>query len=309
MVDAARRARCETRCDEARAAGAPRHRARWASPRQGRSIPSTGVLIDPPNLDRRLWGFPLAPRSSARRLGLTAAIERDTQVAALAEGEFGAARGRDDFVYMTVSTGIGGGVVSDGRLLRGAGRRRRRARPPDRRHERAPVRLWRARPPGGDRLGHGHCQARGSGGLAWATSAPLEVAALEEAQATRSRRASWTYARRAFASARRVHRRRVQPEPARGRWRDRHRPGRSAARARPRRRRAVRLYAARPSACEIVPAQLGDDVGLIGALSLVRLARVRRRLGPALRPTRTGHWHFPPPEDVADDTINKRVAP
>src|ERR687897_2188290 len=47
--------------------------------------PYTGVLVDPPNLDRRLWGFALAGELGAA-LGLPAFLERDTQVAALAEG-------------------------------------------------------------------------------------------------------------------------------------------------------------------------------------------------------------------------------
>lgn len=80
--------------------------------------PSAGVLIDPPNLDRSLWSFALAPRLGAA-LGLPAIIERDTQVAALAEGAFGAARGVADYIYLTVSTGVGGAVVTAGRLLRG----------------------------------------------------------------------------------------------------------------------------------------------------------------------------------------------
>ena len=91
--------------------------------------PIEGVLIDPPNLDRRLWGFALAP-TLGEELGLPAYLERDTQVAALAEGDFGAARGVADYVYLTVSTGIGGGVVIDGRLLRGPDGAGRRARSP-----------------------------------------------------------------------------------------------------------------------------------------------------------------------------------
>jgi glucokinase len=80
--------------------------------------PRDGMLVDPPNLDRSLWGFPLA-RTLGAALGLPVALERDTQVAALAEGRFGAGRDVADYVYLTVSTGIGGAVVSDGRLLRG----------------------------------------------------------------------------------------------------------------------------------------------------------------------------------------------
>ena len=80
--------------------------------------PARGVLIDPPNLHRSLWGFPLGPRLE-EVLKLPALLERDTQVAALGEGLFGEGVGLSDFVYLTVSTGVGGAVVSEGRLLRG----------------------------------------------------------------------------------------------------------------------------------------------------------------------------------------------
>src|SRR4029079_12417755 len=45
--------------------------------------------------------------------------ENDAIAAANGEWRFGAARGLSHFVYVTVSTGIGGGVVVDGRLLHG----------------------------------------------------------------------------------------------------------------------------------------------------------------------------------------------
>ncbi len=45
--------------------------------------------------------------------------ENDANCAALAEHEWGAARGIDDFVMVTLGTGIGGGVFVDGRLVRG----------------------------------------------------------------------------------------------------------------------------------------------------------------------------------------------
>jgi glucokinase len=80
---------------------------------------SAGRLIDPPNLEHSMWGYPLAEVVSAA-LDLPAALERDTFVAALAEGAFGAARGVADYVYLTVSTGVGGAIVANGEMLRGA---------------------------------------------------------------------------------------------------------------------------------------------------------------------------------------------
>jgi glucokinase len=47
------------------------------------------------------------------------ALERDTHVAILAERAFGVGRGLSDIVYMTVSTGIGGAIISDGHLISG----------------------------------------------------------------------------------------------------------------------------------------------------------------------------------------------
>lgn len=80
--------------------------------------PGRGVLIDPPNLGASFQDLPLAGRLSDA-LGLPCHLERDTHVAALAEGRFGAAVGLTDYVYMTVSTGIGGGIVTGGRLMGG----------------------------------------------------------------------------------------------------------------------------------------------------------------------------------------------
>ena len=78
-----------------------------------------GVLLGPPNLGAGYRGLELAAPLQ-RHFGLPVAVERDTNVAALAERAFGAGRGCDELVYLTVSTGIGGGIVSGGRLLGGA---------------------------------------------------------------------------------------------------------------------------------------------------------------------------------------------
>lgn len=81
---------------------------------------ATGTLLEPPNLGPAFRDLPLtAPL--ARALGLPVAVERDTNVAALAEGAFGAARGVEDYLYLTISSGIGGAVVAGGHLLRGVG--------------------------------------------------------------------------------------------------------------------------------------------------------------------------------------------
>src|ERR1700687_2542579 len=77
----------------------------------------SGRIIEPPNL----VGFrdiALADRLSDA-LRTRVFLDRDTCMAAIAEGLVGAARGAKDYVYVTVSTGVGGGVVSGGRMLRG----------------------------------------------------------------------------------------------------------------------------------------------------------------------------------------------
>ncbi|OGN83967.1 MAG: hypothetical protein A2X23_07650 [Chloroflexi bacterium GWC2_73_18] len=80
--------------------------------------PWRGVVVDPPNLGPTFREIPLGERIEAA-LGLPAYVERDTNVAALAEGAFGAARAARDYLYLTVSTGLGGAIVSEGHLVLG----------------------------------------------------------------------------------------------------------------------------------------------------------------------------------------------
>jgi glucokinase len=77
-----------------------------------------GEAVSPLNI--RAWrGFPLRQRL-ASELGLPVAVDNDAKALALGEGWLGAAQGVDDYLAMVVSTGIGGGIVLNGRLLDGA---------------------------------------------------------------------------------------------------------------------------------------------------------------------------------------------
>jgi glucokinase len=76
-----------------------------------------GVLLTPPTLPG--WDGAALTGPLAELTGLPVTLDNDGHAAAYGEWRHGAGRGMDDFVYITVSTGIGGGVVSGGRLLRG----------------------------------------------------------------------------------------------------------------------------------------------------------------------------------------------
>ena len=77
-----------------------------------------GIVINIPALPG--WpGFPLAA-TLLDRTGLACTLENDAKAAALGEWDAGAAKGFRNFVYVTVSTGIGSCAVVDGHLLRGA---------------------------------------------------------------------------------------------------------------------------------------------------------------------------------------------
>ena len=56
----------------------------------------------------------------ARALGFPVVVENDANCATLGEGRTGAAAGESDYAVLAIGTGIGGGIVSGGRLLRGA---------------------------------------------------------------------------------------------------------------------------------------------------------------------------------------------
>ncbi|MGE3803720.1 MAG: ROK family protein [Gemmataceae bacterium] len=65
--------------------------------------------------------FPLA-RWISELLGLPAVLGNDADVAGLGEARFGAGKGHAPVFYITIGSGIGGGLIIDGRIYRGAGK-------------------------------------------------------------------------------------------------------------------------------------------------------------------------------------------
>src|SRR3989475_9903521 len=76
-----------------------------------------GVLVNPPNLPWR--NVPLASMLN-RATGAKVLLANDADMAGLGEFHRGAGRGTRNVVYITWSTGVGGGLIIDGRLHRGA---------------------------------------------------------------------------------------------------------------------------------------------------------------------------------------------
>jgi glucokinase len=82
--------------------------------------PSGSRLLDPPNLLG--WRDVPLRRWLEEELGTAVRLENDANAAALAEWRFGAGQGFQDLVYLTMSTGVGAGLILEGRLYRGVGR-------------------------------------------------------------------------------------------------------------------------------------------------------------------------------------------
>src|SRR5215471_12405163 len=79
--------------------------------------PATGVVINPPNLP--CWrNFPLADEV-AQVYGVPVKVDNDANGAALAEAQWGAGRGHRSVFYISIGTGIGTGIVLDGRIYHG----------------------------------------------------------------------------------------------------------------------------------------------------------------------------------------------
>ncbi len=76
-----------------------------------------GIIHFAPNL--RWHNVPIA-QILEERMSLPVSLDNDANLAALGEHVFGAGRGVANMVYITVSTGVGGGLILDGKLYRGS---------------------------------------------------------------------------------------------------------------------------------------------------------------------------------------------
>ncbi|MCJ7434616.1 MAG: ROK family protein [Anaerolineales bacterium] len=79
--------------------------------------PYTGIIMLTPNIKE--WrDFPITSKLT-EYFGIPSYLDNDANLACLAEWKFGAGRGRHNVLYLTISTGVGGGVIIDDRLLQG----------------------------------------------------------------------------------------------------------------------------------------------------------------------------------------------
>lgn len=85
----------------------------------GQADPKTGVVFSATPLIPGWVGMPIKSMVE-ERFGLPTVVVNDASAAAVGEASYGAGRGFDDFVMLTLGTGVGGGIYSDGRLLEGA---------------------------------------------------------------------------------------------------------------------------------------------------------------------------------------------
>ena len=113
-------------------------------------VMETGTILASPNIPP-FDNFP-ARDAFQQRLNAPVILENDANAAALGEKWLGAGRGVNDLVLMTLGTGIGGGIISDGRVLHGFKGMAGETRPCHRGSLRHAVRMRQRRVPGKARI-------------------------------------------------------------------------------------------------------------------------------------------------------------
>ncbi|MBQ8428941.1 MAG: ROK family protein [Clostridia bacterium] len=78
----------------------------------------TGVIVCPPNLAKGWYDFPIV-QYIQEQTGLNAKLQNDANACAVAEWLFGAGQGTKNMLFMTFGTGLGAGLILDGKLYAG----------------------------------------------------------------------------------------------------------------------------------------------------------------------------------------------
>ena len=76
-----------------------------------------GIIAEPPNLPFKNYNIVKELKDT---FGIDVYLDNDANVATLAEYKYGAGRDTDNMIYLTVSTGIGGGAILNGKIYRGS---------------------------------------------------------------------------------------------------------------------------------------------------------------------------------------------
>ncbi|MCH2673294.1 MAG: ROK family protein [Dehalococcoidia bacterium] len=77
----------------------------------------TGEYLNPPNLSN--WNKKSLIPTIKKFTGITSKVGHDATLAALAETKFGKKKGTKNLIYITVSTGVGAGIISNGNMIQG----------------------------------------------------------------------------------------------------------------------------------------------------------------------------------------------
>jgi glucokinase len=125
---------------------------------------AAGVIQAPPNL--ATWVDVPITSILRREFGIDCILENDANAGALAEHQFGAGQGTRHMVFLTMGTGLGAGIIANGRLLRGASGQA---------GEIGHVRLSASGPVGYNKAGSAEGWASG-GGMAQAAHREVEIA-------------------------------------------------------------------------------------------------------------------------------------
>jgi len=79
--------------------------------------PINGIIVEPPNIPE--WRYFPMQEFLQSTFNIPTAINNDANLAAYGEWTFGAGKGHSNLIYLTISTGIGGGIIIDNKLLSG----------------------------------------------------------------------------------------------------------------------------------------------------------------------------------------------